>query len=164
MAHQYQLLLHVLQVLIGIHALGELQAPGIEQQLFALSSSEEENTCIRIFLGQLADNLVHEWQGVFLAGMGSCWRNAYPLLEVLLWTDDGWQQIQVAAFLGEEGAEVYLHRITQTGKDVGLVLEGTGELFAYLIIMGGQLLTLRAVLVDMLHTVVANVEAHAQIV
>lgn len=110
-------------MLVDADTLRELPAPLLEKLFFALSAPKEEDACLRMFLSQLANDLVHTGKWILLTGVGRRRSDAYPVLETLLGTDDGRQQVQVAASFGENRPETNLHRIAQTGEDIGVVLE-----------------------------------------
>lgn len=73
------------------------------------------------------------------------------------------EQTQVSSFFWEERSEVHLYRITQLGKDIGVILEGRRLLLHHLAGRSHQLALSLAMLVDMCHLEVGEVEAHAQI-
>ena len=65
--------------------------------------------------------------------MGCCGCYAYPLLETFLRPDDGRQHIEVAAFGREERREFQFDGVAEFGQHVGIILERSPQLFAYLI-------------------------------
>ena len=124
--------------------------------------------------------LLHLLYRINLAFVGSEWSQTYPrfrwVMSILV-DNCGFilavinsnlenlfrEQAQVSSFFREERSEIHLYRITQLGKDIGVILEGRRLLLHHLAGESHQLALSLAMLVDMCHLEVGEVEAHAQI-
>ena len=121
-AHQYQFLTHVLQLLAYIDALLELLAPLVEILLFLLSAPKEKNMGVGVLLRQLRYHQLHQRGRINLAFMGckrsnadewgvGCW-----LLTISCWQLVGncsRQQAQVTATCREDARKLDIDGIAQ---------------------------------------------------
>ena len=105
-------------------ALAILRAPDLEVLLLLLAPAKQEDATIGILLNETIDDLLHQSWRIHLALVGSKWSDTYPLLETLLGSEDGRQQIQVSTLGREDGTEILdINRIAQALEHSGIVLE-----------------------------------------
>ena len=163
MAHQYQFLLHGLQVFADVDAGTDFPAPFSECLRFLLAFAEKENPAFGIFGKYLVDDLAHQAWRIDFALVGGKGGDAQPFLVAVLGADDGGEQVEIATLRTEDGGELRGDGVAQFGEDIQVVLEGGGLLHQFLVVEVDELLLAFAVLVDMSHLVVAQVEPEAQI-
>ena len=110
-----------------------LFTPFCKALIFLFSAAKEKNASLWILGNELFDDLMRQTWRIGLSFMSRKGGYTYPLLIVLLDPQLLWQHVQVATLLREDALKLYLHRITQFGEDINIVLERGGLLHQFLV-------------------------------
>ena len=143
-----------------VDALGHL----VEQLTLPLSAAKEEDAARGMTLYETADDLFHHAQWIRLTLVGGEGRNADPLLERFLLADGLGQQPQTRLLGREQRGEGVGDGIAQFAEYLGVVVNRRLYRFQHLVLVLRQPLALGAVLIDVRHLELIEVEPQPQVV
>lgn len=163
-AHQDQFLVEAPQRVGSVGAVFVFPRPFVHLQLLLAAPSEEEDAARGVLAYDAGNHLFRFFQGVDLSLVGREGSHANPLFESPLHPNAGRKEPQVAPQLfGEDGFELHLDGIAELCEHVGIVFKGGGLLFEHLVVGLCESFPSSAVLVDVCHLVLVQVEPHAQV-
>lgn len=162
--HEHEFFLQSMQQSWHHGATLEARGNGVELLFFLCSAAEKEEACRRVARGKAFYHFFHEVYRICLARVGGKRRDTYPLLEALLFAHGFGQQSQAGLCGCEECGEVVFYGIAELREHVGIILEGGVYWLENLVASCREQPSLLAVLVDMRHMVLVEVEAYSQVV
>ena len=139
--------------------------PVVEHDVLLAASAEEHDAARGETLAQQHNDTLHESERINFSLVGGKGRNADPALPWLpLHVECVGQEREVVAPFGKNGLEIRFDRIPQLLQHIHIVSERCGLLHQEFVRHGREAFAPVAVLVDVRHTVMVDVEPHAQVV